>query len=67
MVFLERGQQTLPVKCEKEVPLEEKSGFSSWVLPLVFSEPRMFESLNVLSGYFNAAAHVSVVPEPAAI
>ena len=27
----------------------------------------MFESLNVMSGYFNAAAHVSVVPEPAAI
>ena len=38
----------------------------SWVLPLVFSEPRMFESLNVMSGYFNAAA-VSVVPVPAAI
>ena len=26
----------------------------------------MFESLNVMSGYFSAAAHVSVVPEPAA-
>ena len=69
MVFLERGQQTPPVKCEKEVPLEElgEEGFSSSVLPLVFSEPRMFESLNVLSSYFNAAAHIYVVPEQAAI
>ena len=51
---------------------EKKSNFASvrnYFLDtrLVFSEPRMFESLNVMSGYFNAAAHVSVVPEPAAI
>ena len=65
MVFLEKGQQTPPVKCEKEVAKKEEL-VNSWILPLVFSEPRMFESLNVMSGYFNAAAHVSVVPEPAA-
>ena len=66
---MERGHSTPSVKWEKEVTLRPEELVRNYFLDtgLVFRNNRWFESLNVLSGYFNAAAHVSVVPEPAAI